>query len=113
EIVRIGLRPLDPALRAIDPELQPVLVAGRHLARPDHALGAALEAQQYVGVIVEQAPLHEGIEIGSERIELETADEAGEIVGMRADVAGRAANARLLRVYAPRRLLLAARLEIG
>src|SRR5262249_41809251 len=51
EIVRIGLCPFEAALLAIHPELEAVLVAGRHLARPDHSLGAALEAQHDVSLV--------------------------------------------------------------
>ena len=65
EIVRILLPPFEAALGAVDAELQAVLVAGRDLARPEHALGAALEAQQDMDVVVERRPLTKVREIGA------------------------------------------------
>src|SRR5438046_3467797 len=53
QLVGVLLVPLEPALGAEDTQLEPVLVAGRHLAGPQHAARAALETQQDLGVVVE------------------------------------------------------------
>src|SRR4029077_12322458 len=91
------------------PKPQPVLVAGRHLARPQRAARAALEAQQDLRVVVEPAARDKARQVGTHRVEREPRDEAGEMVGVRADVAQRAARSRLRRIGAPGRLLLARR----
>ena len=39
-------------------------------------------------VVVEAAAFDEGIEVGREAVEFQPGDEAGEVVGVRADVAG-------------------------
>jgi hypothetical protein len=89
-------------------------MAGRDLAGPDHALGALatarLEAQHDVGVVVQHAPGAEGGQVGGESVKFEIGD-AREIIGMSADVAGRAASARLLGIGTPGRLFLAGRLD--
>ena len=43
-LVGIVLAPAEAGLFAIDAELEAVLVAGRDLARPEHAAGAALRS---------------------------------------------------------------------
>ncbi len=111
EVVRILLGPLQAALRAVDAQYEAVLVAGRHLARPEHAARAALVAQHDVDVVVELAALDEGRQLGRDRLRLGSGDEAGEVVGVRADVADRAARTGARRIGAPLGLLLAARLD--
>ncbi len=104
------LVPFEPALGAVDPDLDVVLVADRHLARPEHALGAALVAQQDVDVVIDLAAFDEGVDIGEHGIQLEAGDEGREIVGMGPDIADGAA-ARLFRIGAPGGLLLAGLLD--
>jgi len=55
--------------------------------------------------------LDERREIRAYRLERESGDEAGEVIGVRADVAQRAARPGLRRIGAPRRLFLARRLQ--
>src|SRR5438094_10259411 len=52
QLVGILLLPLEPTLAAVDSQPQSVLIAGRHLAGPQHAARAALEPQQDLGVVV-------------------------------------------------------------
>ncbi|MNL25655.1 hypothetical protein D3C87_1471430 [compost metagenome] len=91
-------------------------MAGRHLAAPEQSLGALaalrLEAHHHMGVVVELAARHKTVEIGGKLFQLQPGDEGAEIIGMRADVAGRAAGARAGRIGAPGRLLLARLLDI-
>src|SRR5690606_32414199 len=105
-VVRIILAPFEPRLLAIDPQLQPVLATHRYLARPQHAAGPALEAQQDIDVVVEFPAGHEAREVGTHRLRLEPRDEAGEVVGMGADVADGPAGAGARRVGAPGGLLV-------
>lgn len=58
-------------------------------------------------IIVQPAAGNEAIEIGGEAVELQASDEGGEIIGMGADIAGRAADAGLRRIGAPGSLFLA------
>ena len=57
-----------PPFSPIDAEPERVLVAGRGLARPEHALGAADEAQQHVAVVVEPAARDEGGQVGRDLV---------------------------------------------
>src|SRR5690606_7670553 len=65
QVVRIGLRPFEAAPGTVDADLQAVFVAGRHLAAPEHALGATVKAQHDMGIVIEPAALDEAVEIGS------------------------------------------------
>ena len=105
ELVRVLLKPFEPALLAIDAQLQSVLVAGRDLARPEHALGPALEAQHHVVVVVEPAAGHEAGKVGGDLRHRQPGDEGEKVEGVRADIAERAAGAGLFRIDPPFRLL--------
>src|SRR5690606_19541861 len=49
-VVRVFLAPLESTLVAINPKLEAILLAYGHLARPEHTLGSALEAQHDVDI---------------------------------------------------------------
>jgi len=74
--------------------------------------GAALEAQHDMHIVVELAPLHEARQVGAQRIQLQPADEAGDIVGVRADIAEAAAGTGPLGIVAPDCLFLAGVLDL-
>ena len=95
---------------AVDAQLQTVLVADRHLARPQHAARPPLVAQQNLHIVVELATRHESRELRKQLIGLKSCDERGEIVGMRAEVANAATGPRSLRIGAPFGLLAAGKL---
>jgi hypothetical protein len=101
ELVRVLLVPLEPGLRAVDADVEVVLVADADLRGVQHALRAALVAHEDVAVVVELAALHEGREVGAERIDVQAGDVAREVFGVRADVAHAAGGAAALRVGAP------------
>ena len=85
------------ALGPVDAQPQAVLVAGRDLARPQRAARAVGVAQQDLRVVVELAARRRTSEIGEQFGDLEPGDIVGEVEGVRADVAERAAGARALR----------------
>ena len=111
QIVRVRLNPFDAAFGTVNADLQAVLISRRHLTAPEHALGAAFEAQQHMAVVVKPAAFDEGIEIGGKAFERQPGDEAGEIIGMRADITGRTTGTGLGRVGAPDRLFGAGLLD--
>jgi len=110
-MIGLLLRPVEPALGAIDTQAQIVLVAGHHLARPEHTLRPALEAQHDMGVVIELAAFDEAGQIGAELAQLQTGNEARKIVGMGADIADTTAGTGALRIGAPIRLFLARSLQ--
>ena len=94
ELVRLFLRPFQPAHVAEDPDAQAVFVARRNLAGPEHPLRAARIAQKHIGVVVKLPPRNEGGHVSRQRLRLHPRDEGGEVIGMGADVAKRPADAR-------------------
>ena len=103
--IRRFLLPLEPAFVAVDRRRA---ARSRCRARPGRPTACRARrprsAAASVAVVVDPAAGDEGGQIGAEGLRLQPRDEAREIVGMRADVADRAA-ARLRRVGAPRGLL--------
>jgi hypothetical protein len=106
---RLGrfLRPFDPALVAENAELQAVDRTGGDLTGPEHAFGAAVEAQHGVDVVVDLSAGDEGFEIGGKGFSFEASDELGELEGVGGDVAERAAGAGARGIAAPVGLLVA------
>ncbi|MCK1974935.1 hypothetical protein LNK20_19825, partial [Bacillus safensis] len=76
-------------------------IPGRNLAAPEHALGPACKTQHHMRIVVEATPLDKTVEISGETIEREACHEGGEIEGVRADIARRAAKSGLRRIAAP------------
>ena len=74
-------------------------------------LGAALEAKEHIGVVVEEASLDKGRDVGREFLDAQTGDVFGEIFGMGADVADAAGGAGALGIGAPGGLFLAGFLD--
>src|SRR5207244_1473300 len=87
QLVGVLLAPLQAGLVAVHAQPQAGLVPGRHLTRPQHAACAALVAQQDVGVVIEPATLDEAAQVGRQLAGVQSRDEAGEMVGVGADVA--------------------------
>ena len=57
------LVPLEAGLGAVDTDVEIVFLAGADLRRVQHALGAALETEEDVAVIVQFASWHENGEV--------------------------------------------------
>src|SRR5690606_18598574 len=112
ELVRLFLRPFQPALGAVNAQGKAAFVARRYLACPQHTAGSALEAHHDMYIVVEVASRDKGREIGGKRLKLKPGDEAGQIVSVRADVADTAPGARACRVGPPLGLLLPAVLDL-
>ena len=107
KIVGIFLRPIEAAFFAVNAEAEIVFVADGDLAGPQHALHALVVAQQHLHVVVEAAAGNDDADVGGDLLGVKLADEAGDVVGVRADVAERAGGAALRGVGAPRGLFLA------
>ena len=95
------LIPGDMALLAIDPQPETDRLAGRDHACPQRAARPALEAQHDRRVVLEFAERHEGLDVGGELLDLESGDEADEMIGMRADIGDDAARPCVLGIGAP------------
>ena len=54
-----------------------------------------------MGIVIDPPPRHEALQVGAERLQLQPADKAGQVIGMGADVADAAAGAGARRVGAP------------
>ena len=77
-----------------------------------HPLGATLESQQHIAVVVELAALHEGGDVSSQFLDLQTCHVLSQILGVRADVANAAGGAAALGVSTPVGLFLAGGLKV-
>src|SRR2546430_9930580 len=97
------LAPLQTGLLAVDPQPQPVFIARRDLARPQHPTRPVVEPKQDVNVVVEPAARYEAAQVGRQLARLEAGDDPPEIVRVRADIAKPAAAAPRRRNDAPRR----------
>ncbi len=91
EIVRVLLRPFNAALCAIDAQAQRIFIAGRNLAAPEHALGTARKTEHHMRIVVQATSLDKTVEISRKAVERQAGHEGGEIEGVRANIAGRAA----------------------
>src|SRR5207248_2521915 len=96
----------DRSLRPVYTQRQSVLLAGRDLADRQHALAAALEAQQHVDVLVKHPVGQERTLVGTQLGHRVASDVLEQVEAMTADVTERAAHARLGRVGTPGGLLL-------
>src|SRR5262245_49519387 len=63
QLIGVLLAPLEATLLAIDSQAQPVLLAGRYLARPQHAARPVFEPSEHVHVVVEPAARHEAAQV--------------------------------------------------
>ncbi|HNJ98909.1 MAG TPA: hypothetical protein PLV13_12340, partial [Ilumatobacteraceae bacterium] len=98
--------PFERLLVAIDPDREAVLLADRDLAGVQDALRALAEVEQAVAVVIEPAALDERRQVGADLLDVEARDVLRHVRRVRADVADAAGRAALLRVRAPRCLLL-------
>src|SRR5580704_4908975 len=106
-VVGIFLRPIDAALFAVDAEAEIVFVTDGDLAGPEHAADSFVVAEQDLNVVVETAAGNHDADVGGDLFGVMLADEAGDVVSVRADVAKRAGGSALRGVGAPRGLFLA------
>lgn len=93
QLVRLLLLPGEPSLVSVNTEPQIVFITNGYLARPQHALRAAREAQQQMRIIIQPASLNESREIGAQRFEFQVADKTCQVISMRSDVPNTAARA--------------------
>jgi hypothetical protein len=82
------------------------------LRSDQHALGAVLETQQDIAVIIEAAARHEHREIRADAFQLQSRHGGDEVFRVGADVADRAGQAAARRVRSPVGLLLSAGFEV-
>src|SRR5271165_866790 len=80
------LVPFQGGLRAIDPDVQVVLVPAADLRGVEHPLCSALEPQEDVAVVVEPAAAHKRAQVRAELLDPESGDVAGEVLGVGPDV---------------------------
>ncbi len=87
QIVRVFLRPFQPAFFSVNADAQGVLVARCHLAAPQHPLGPALKTQHHMSVVIHLTPRHKRIQISGKAFDLQPGDKTRQIVRMGADIA--------------------------
>ena len=66
-----------------------------------YALRTTLEANEHIGVIIEQATRDVGAEVGGDFLDLETRHILDEVFGVRTDIANAVRKARAVRVHPP------------
>src|SRR5271165_5639641 len=105
------LVPFQGGLRAIDPDVQVVLVPAADLRGVEHPLCSALEPQEDVAVVVEPAAAHKRAQVRAELLDPESGDVAGEVLGVGPDVPHAARRSALPWVGPPDGLLEAGALD--
>ncbi len=112
---RVGLFlvPFQPALAAVDPDGQRVLVVDRDLAGIEDATSAIVEAQQQVGVVLERLVVHKHAEVGTQRSDALTGDVLSQLECVGTDVAQAATAAGAQRIELPRLVFDAGRGKIA
>ena len=105
-LIGLFLPPLDRPFGAVDFDEQVVLAAVADLAGRDGAQGAVFEADRGMAVVVELATGLENLQVATDRFGEQAGHVAGQIVGVRADVAEAAGRAAAGRIGSPGGLLL-------
>ena len=93
--------PLEAALGAVDPELEPVLGSRRGLGDPQDPARAVGVADQHPGGVVEPAPRHDRADIGRDRLRLRSGHRVQQVPGVGADVTEDRRRPGAARVKAP------------
>src|SRR5438477_631833 len=101
------LAPFNPCFFAVDAQAEIVFVADRDLAGPEHTAGIALVAHYHLHVVIEAAVGHGDGGFGGDLFSVKSADKAGEIVGVRANVTQRSGGTTLSGIGPPGGLFLA------
>jgi hypothetical protein len=87
--------PFDAAEFAIDADIEVVFLADGDLGRVEDAFGSVFEAEEDIGVIVEEAAIDERSDVGGEFRDLEAGDVFREVFGVGTDVADAATGTAL------------------
>src|SRR5258705_11388803 len=82
--------PRERSAVSIDADVEIVLIPDGDLRALEDAFGAALEAEQDAGVVIEASIRDEGREVGAEGIDLKSGDIAREMLAVGPDVSDRA-----------------------
>src|SRR5690606_31297760 len=85
-VIGVVLAPLNARLLPVTAQLQPVFAPDSVLACPKHALGAALEPQHHVDIVIELSAMNERIQTSGNGLGFAPGHEAGQIESVGTDI---------------------------
>ena len=113
QLGRCLLHPLEGAAHPRHPKPEAVLDPGSSLRHPERAAGAVVEAEQGTGVVVDESVGHDVADLRGDGADLESGDEAQQVVRVGADVTHHQRRPTLDRVVAPRQCTLGIGVAFG